>query len=52
MHGKIMTISQEDLKMDVNDIIINRNKELISGSSHFPPVPFKFQNGSKPNFML
>lgn len=31
--------------MDANDITCKRNKELISGTSHLPPVPFKFQNG-------
>lgn len=31
--------------MGANDIIYNRNKELVSGTSHFPPVLFKFQNG-------
>lgn len=31
--------------MRANDIINNRNKELVSGTSHFPLVPFKFQTG-------
>lgn len=31
--------------MVVNDIIYNRRKELVSGTSHFPLAPFKFQNG-------
>lgn len=31
--------------MGANDIIYNRNKELASSTSHFPSVPFKFQNG-------
>lgn len=31
--------------MGVNDIIYNnQKKELVSGTSHFPLVPFKFQN--------
>lgn len=31
--------------MDANAIIYNRNKELVNGTSHFPPGPFEFQNG-------